>query len=209
MATTKSLSQFKTKLAGGGARTNLFEVSIPAFPPAVREFWGNGPGREGETFNFLCTAAQLPASTIAEINVPFRGRNLKVAGDRSIATWTVNILNDENFQLRTAFEIWMNAISKLDDATGVSNPSSYMTDAYVQQFGRGATQASTSNRGRESAVLRTYKFIDIFPTEVAAISLDYATSDLERFDVTFQVQHFTVGESAQSNTGEAGQVLIQ
>ena len=210
MAATKSLTQFKNKLAGGGARPNLFEVTIPTFPSSVREFWGNGSGRESETFNFMCETAQLPASTMAEIAVPFRGRTLKVAGDRTFEPWTVTIINDENFQLRTAFEIWMNAMSKLDDATGVTNPSSYMTDAYVQQLGRGREAFSTENRGRESSVLRTYKFYDIFPTEVAAIDLNYSSTDeIERFTVTFQVQYFTVGNALQSNRGEAGQVLIQ
>ena len=159
---------------------------------------------------FLCKAAQLPASTIAEVTVPFRGRNLKVAGDRTFEPWTVTIINDEDFQLRTAFERWMNVISKLDDATGVTNPSSYMTDAYVQQLGRGSQKFSTSNNGGESAVLRTYKFFDIFPTEVSAIDLSYdTTNDYETFDVTFQIQYFTVGNSLESTGASASEVLIE
>lgn len=210
MAATKSLSQFKTKLAGGGARPNLFEVNIPSFPSAVNEFWGNGAGRESESFTFLCKAAELPASTMAEISVPFRGRILKIAGDRTFADWTVTIINDENFQLRTAFEAWMNSMSKLDDNTGVTNPSSYMTDAYVSQLGRGREAQSTVNRGGESSVLRTYKFYDIFPTDVSAITLSYDNGDqIEEFTVSFQVQYFTIGNSLESSRGSAGQVLIQ
>ena len=212
MATTKTLSQFKNRLAGGGARPNLFEVSIPTFPSAVgRRVWRSGSGREGGTFKFLAKAAQLPASTIAEVPVPFRGRILKVAGDRTFDTWTVTIINDEDFQLRTAFAQWMNTMSKLNDATGVTNPSSYMTDAYVVQLGRGRRAAADRNRtGGRSAELRNYKFFDIFPTEVSAIELSYDSTDIiEEFTVTFQVQYFTIGAALNRNRGARGQVLIQ
>ncbi len=211
MADVRTLSQFKNRLAGGGARPNLFEVLIPSFPSAVGDrVWRTGAGREAQTFQFLCKAAQLPASTIAEVPIPFRGRVLKVAGDRTFEPWVVTVINDEDFQLRTAFERWANTISKLDDATGVTNPSSYMTDAYVTQLGRGNERFSTSNSGGESAVLRTYKFFDIFPTQVGAIELSYDNGDqLEEFDVTFDVQYFTIGESDQNSGGNAGEFLIR
>ena len=97
----------------------------------------------------------------------------------------------------------------MDDATGVTNPTSYMTDAYVQQLGRGAQRFSTTNEGGQSAVLRTYKFYDIFPTNIGEIALSYDTGDtIETFDVEFQVQYFTVGDSLQSNGGNAGEVQI-
>jgi hypothetical protein len=210
MAETRTLSQFKSKLAGGGARPNLFEVSIPSFPAAVSEAWGSGDDAENGTFKFLCTAAQLPASNVAEVAVPFRGRSLKVAGDRTFDPWTVTVLNDEDFKLRTAFERWANELSKLDDATGVTNPTSYMTDAYVQQLGRGATTFSQNNDGGESAILRTYKFFDIFPQTISAIELNYdSTNAVENFQVTFSVQYFTIGESLQSTGSNPGEVLIR
>jgi hypothetical protein len=210
MAETRTLSQFKSKLAGGGARPNLFEVSIPAFPAAVSEAWGSGDDGENGTFKFLCTAAQLPASNVAEVAVPFRGRSLKVAGDRTFDPWTVTILNDEDFKLRTAFERWANELSKLDDATGVTNPTSYMADAYVQQLGRGATTFSQNNDGGESAILRTYKFYDMFPQTISAIELNYdSTNTVENFQVTFSVQYFTIGESLQSSGSNPGEVLIR
>ena len=212
MAITKTLTQFKNRLAGGGARPNLFEVSIPSFPSALgNRVWRNGGKRENGTFKFLAKAAQLPASTIAEVPVPFRGRILKVAGDRTFDTWTVTIINDEDFQLRTAFETWMNTMSKLNDATGVTNPSSYMTDAYVTQLGRGrVAEAKQNRRGGRSSVLRNYKFFDIFPTEVSAIELSYDNTDqIEEFTVTFQVQFFTIGNALNRNRGARGQVLIQ
>ena len=210
MAETKTLSQFKSRLAGGGARPNLFEVSIPTFPSAIVDAWGSGDQSENGTFKFLCKAAQLPASNTSSFQVPFRGRNLKVAGDRTFDAWTVTIINDEDFQLRTAFERWANTISKLDDATGVTNPSSYMTDAYVTQLGRGAERFATTNEGGNSAVLRTYKFYDIFPTRISEIALSYDDGDqLETFDVEFDIQYFTIGNSLQSTGGNAGEVLIE
>ena len=137
MAQTKTLSNFKSRLAGGGARPNLFEVTLPSFPGAAEDFWGEGENESNTKMAFLCKAAQLPASTVAEIPVAFRGRQLKVAGERTFDPWTVTIINDEDFGLRTSFEAWMNKLSKLNDATGVTNPTSYMTNAYVKQLGRG------------------------------------------------------------------------
>ena len=211
MAVTKTLSEFKSRLAGGGARNNLFEVTIPTFPSSIAEAWGPGIQEENGTLNFLCKAAALPASTVASVNVPFRGRNLKVAGDREFATWTVTIINDEDFKLRTAFERWSNVLSKYNDATGVTNPSSYMADAYVQQLGRGAEKFSTENTpGLQTSVLRTYKFYDIFPTNIGEIQLSYdSANQIEDFQVEFQVQYFTVGNALDSTGGTAGQVLIE
>ena len=202
MAETKTLSDFKSRLAGGGARPNLFEVSIPSFPSSISEAWGPGVQDENGTFNFLCKAAQLPASTVASIEIPFRGRQLKVAGDRTFATWNVTIMNDEDFKLRTAFERWSNVLSKLDDATGVTNPTSYMADGYVQQLGRGAERFATTNEGGESAILRTYKFIDMFPTEISEIALSYGDNDtIETYTCTFQFQHYTTALSGSLSVG--------
>ena len=210
MAQTKTLSNFKSRLAGGGARPNLFEVTLPAFPGAAEDFWGEGENESNTKFSFLCKAAQLPASTVASVPVAFRGRELKVAGERTFDPWTVTIINDEDFGLRTSFEAWMNKLSKLNDATGVTNPTSYMTNAYVKQLGRGKTKFSEENSGGESSILRTYKFYDIFPTEVSAIDLSYdTTNDYETFDVTFQVQYFTIGNSLESSGSSAGEALIE
>ena len=210
MAETKSLSQFKSKLAGGGARPNLFEVSIPSFPSAIDEAWGSGDGQENGIFKFLCKAANLPASTVSPVTVPFRGRTLKVAGDREIGDWNIEVINDEDFRLRTAFERWANVMSKLDDATGVTNPTSYMADAYVQQLGRGKEAFAETNSGGDSAVLRTYKFYDIWPTNISEITLAYESpGSIEEFTVDFAVQYFTIGDSLESNTTEQDQVSIR
>ena len=112
----RKISDFKSKLTGGGARPNLFEVEL-AFPTAV--------AIENDVLQkarFLVKAAALPASTVAPIEVPFRGRILKIAGDRTFETWTITVLNDVDFVIRSAFEKWMNVINKLDDGSGVTNP---------------------------------------------------------------------------------------
>ena len=209
MAETRTLSQFKSKLIGGGTRPNLFEVSIPTFPSAISEAWSAGDDSENGIFKFLCKATALPASNLGSIEIPFRGRTLKVAGDRTFDDWTVTIINDEDFKLRTAFERWSNVMSRLDDATGVTNPSSYMTDGYVQQLGRGGQVGTGTPSEGESSILRSYKFFDVFPITVGEIALSYDTTDtLEEFDVTFRYQYFTIGNSAQSSGGSTGEVLI-
>lgn len=208
MATTKTLSNFKSRLEGGGARPNLFEVTLPSFPGAAEDFWSEGEGANlgqdsSAKFSFLCKAAQLPASTVASVPVAFRGRELKVAGERTFDPWTVTIINDEDFSLRTSFEGWMNKLSKLSDATGVTNPTSYMTSAFVKQLGRGSTLNSSTNSGGESSVLRTYKFYDIWPSNVSAIELSYDTvNTVEQFTVEFQVQYFTIGESDEEASSD-------
>ena len=207
MATTKTLRDFKSKLAGGGARPNLFEASINSFPTAISEAWDNSSEAEGGAFKFLCKSTALPASNLGSIEIPFRGRTLKVAGDRTFDDWTVTIINDEDFRLRTAFERWSNVMSQLDDATGVTNPTSYMTDAFIQQLGRGPSADSTSNNGGNTSILRSYKFFDVFPVTVGEIALSYDTTDaLEEFDVTFRYQYFTVGSSGDSGASTEVQI---
>ena len=202
MSTLRTITGFKSKLAGGGARPNLFEVSIPTFPVSAGSA---GWTALAEDFQFLCKTAALPASTISPIDVPFRGRILKVAGDRTFDVWTVTVINDENFKIRSAFEIWMNSISKLDNNTGATDPNSYMINAVVHQLGRGADKSkeskSNSNISGGSIIkpLRTYQFYGIFPTSISAIDLSYDTSDtIEEYTVEFQVQYWTAGNSQDS-----------
>ena len=197
----RTISAFKSKLAGGAARPNLFEVEIPSFPAFVAGDWDN---ETREKFSFMAKAAALPASNVAQIEIPFRGRVLKVAGDRTFDVWTVTIINDEDFKIRTAMEQWMNMLSKLDNATGATNPSSYMVDAYVHQLGRGISKNSEGHGGQAEdylAPLRTYRFYDIFPTNVGQIDLSYESTDTpEEFTVDFQVQYWAAGEGDQTGT---------
>jgi hypothetical protein len=191
--TTKNISQFKSKLAGGGARANLFEVNV-TFPSGINlGIQGDGTGTfESENFRFLCKAAALPASIVAPIEIPFRGRTLKVAGDRTFEVWTVTVINDENFSHRKAFEAWMQNISQYGDSSGLTNPSSYMGNAVVYQLGRTtAGQQTQSSTSANSNILAQYRFQDIFPTNMSAIDLSYDSTDtIEEFTVEFQIQYF-------------------
>ena len=185
----KNLSAFKSKLIGGGARPNLFEVELTTFPDALKKQW------DADTFQFMCKSAALPASNIAQIDVPFRGRIFKVAGDRTVDTWTVTVINDENFNLRYGFEAWVEHMAKLSNNIGTTNPASYMTNATVYQLGRGKTASSKNNTGDANIVLAQYNFIDIFPTNVSQIDLSYDSGDqIEEFTVEFQVNTWSRGE---------------
>ena len=180
----RKISDFKSKLTGGGARPNLFEVAL-AFP-------GIAPADNNvlDKARFLVKAAALPASNITPIEVNFRGRILKIAGDRTFDTWTVTVINDTDFAIRGAFEKWMNAINNVADATGESNPLNYKSDAYVFQL------------NREGETIRTYRFYDVFPTNVSQIELSYDSSDtLEEFTVELQVQYWEAYGNGGDITG--------
>ena len=188
----KTISNFKAALIGGGARANLFEVELTTLPAGI--------GWDADSFRYMCKAATLPASNIANIDVPFRGRIFKIAGDRTIDPWTVTIINDEGFKLRNAFEEWTDLIAKLDNNLGATDPSAYMVNAKVYQLGRGSSPSSKSNTGTANAVLKEYEFIDIFPTTVAAIDLSYDSTDtIEEFTVDFQVQSYNFAGAGGPN----------
>ena len=195
MATTrenKTITQFKSQLIGGGARPNLFEVELTTLPTGIA--W------PADNFRYMCKAAQLPASVIANIDIPFRGRIFKVAGDRTIEPWSITIINDEDFRIRKAMEEWVDLIAKLENNLGATDPSAYMVNAKVFQLGRGSTPSSKNNAGDRNAVLREYEFIDIFPTNVSSIDLSYDSSDtIEEFVVDFQVQSFAFVDAGGPN----------
>ena len=167
----RTITDFKSKMAGGGARPNLFEVELVFPDPIAIE------NDVKEKSRFLVKAALLPASNITPIEVNFRGRILKIAGDRTFDTWTVTVINDVDFSIRSAMEKWMDFINSMEDATGAQDPALYQPDAYVHQL------------DRDGSTLRSYKFHDIFPTNISAIDLSYETVDtVEEFTVEFQVQ---------------------
>ena len=195
MASTKenrTISDFKGALIGGGARNNLFEVELTTLPAGIS--WN------ASDFSYMCKAATLPASNIANIEIPFRGRTFKVAGDRTIDTWTVTIINDESFNLRNAFEEWTDLIAKLENNMGATDPEAYMVNAKVYQLGRGSTPNSKSNSGSANSVLKEYEFYNIWPSTVAAIDLSYDSTDtIEEFTVDFQVQSYKFNGAGGSN----------
>lgn len=164
------VDDFKSKLRGGGARPNLFKATIN-FPT-----YANG---DVEITSFLCEAAQLPGSTIGTIIVPFRGRQLKMAGDRTFDTWTPTIINDTDFRIRNAMERWMNGMNGHQANTGITNQVDYEADLIVEQI------------DRDGSTLKTYNFRGCFPTSISPIDLSYASeNEIERFTVEFQVQYW-------------------
>ena len=180
----RTITGFKSKLAGGGARPNLFEVEL-AFPDAI-----NIDNDVKEKSRFLVKASALPASNIAPIDINFRGRILKIAGDRTFDTWTITVMNEVDFSIRNAFELWMNQINKLSDNTGTTNPAEYQPDAYVHQL------------DRDGSTLRTYKFHDVFPTNLSQIDLSYETTDtIQEFTVEMQVQWYEAIKGVGANVG--------
>ena len=188
----KTISNFKAALIGGGARANLFEVELTTLPTGIT--W------DADNFRYMAKAASLPQSSIGQIDIPFRGRTFKVAGDRVIDDWAVTVINDESFKLRNAFEEWIVLIAKLENNLGATDPSAYMVNAKVYQLGRGSSPSSKSNTGTNNAVLKEYEFIDIYPTSVAAIDLSYDTENaIEDFEVNFRVQSFSFAGAGGPN----------
>ena len=167
-----NINDFKAKLSGGGARPNQFKVVMP-FPGYAQV------GGEIEDLAFLCTATSLPAMDIGQITVPFRGRQIKIAGDRTIAAWSITVLNDTDFKLRNAFERWQNGINNMSDNEGLTNPADYQVDAFVDQL------------DRNGATIKSYTLRGAHPTTIAAIPLAYDTNNaIETFEVTFSYQYF-------------------
>ena len=168
-----AIDDFKANLLGGGARANQFRVTIT--PPA-----GIAIGLDVRRASFLVRASNLPAQTLGEIVVPFRGRQIYIAGDRTFDdTWSTTFLNDTDFMVRNAMELWMNGINDLADGTGTSTLADYQTDLQVEQL------------DRDDTILKTYIFRSAWPTSVAQIDLSSDTADaIEEFEVTWRYQHF-------------------
>lgn len=164
------VDDFKSKLRGGGARPNLFQVTInyPGF--------ANG---DAELTSFLCEAAELPGSTFGQIPVPFRGRILKMAGDRTFPEWTTTIINDTDFAIRNAIERWMNGINSHSENSGLSTPIEYEADLKVEQLDRNGDK------------IKTYNFRGAYPQDLSPIALSYADNDtIERFTCTWSFQYW-------------------
>jgi len=195
----RTIDSFKNRLQQGGARPNLFEVSL-AFPEEVEV----NEDVKKDDFRMLIKGAQLPASNVAEVVVPFRGRQLKVAGDRRFDPWTITVINDGDFLLREAFERWANFIIKVSDGSGTIQPSAYMADLTVSQLGRspiGDQNSSGLDNSAKLSVLRSYKMKGCWPSNVSALDLSYDTQDtIEEFQVTWQVQYWEAYNASGGNS---------
>jgi hypothetical protein len=185
----RTLNVFKSKMVGGGARPNQFEIEI-TFPPGLLEGELN---QTNDKIRFFARATTLPSSTIGVVPVPYRGRILKIAGERTFDDWTIQVYNDSDFNIRRVMERWVNALNKTEDTSGYVNPQDYFATGVVRQLGRtpggeGWRPGNTSN----IPILRTYNMQGIWPAFISEIGLDYAANDtIEEFSVTFQVQYWT------------------
>lgn len=179
-----NIADFKAQMIGGGARPNQFRVEL-TFPTYVT--LGVIAGQRAQ---FLCRAASLPASTIETISIPYRGRPVNFAGERSFQPWTVSIYNDTTFNIRNALEQWQSGIQQYNTTNGRVNPTDYQVDLSVHQL------------DRNGASIKTYKFTDSFPTNIGAITLDYEQQNaIEQFDVEFVYNFFTSNEGAGASFG--------
>lgn len=179
-----NISDFKAQLIGGGARANQFFVQL-SFPSYVTA----GPVT-GLRAQFMCKAASLPASTIENIPLQYRGRAVNIAGERTFAPWTITVYNDVDFGIRNAMEQWSNGIQNLSSTNGRVNPREYQVDLEVHQL------------DRNGAIVKTYKFVDAFPIEIGAIALDFdQVNTVETFDVTFQYNYWMSNTSEGSGFG--------
>tara|TARA_B110000858_G_scaffold42489_1_gene48642 strand:+ start:460 stop:987 length:528 start_codon:yes stop_codon:yes gene_type:complete len=167
-----NINDFKSRLAGGGARANQFKVTLP-FPGYA------AIGGETSDLAFLCTATAIPGQTVASVPVNFRGRVLNLAGDRTFNPWSITVLNDTDFKIYRAMERWMNGINNMTDNEGLTNPSDYQVDGFVDHLDRNGT------------TIKSYTYRGLFPTALDDIALDYGTNNaIETFGVTFTYQYF-------------------
>jgi hypothetical protein len=173
-----NINEMRSQLTFDGARQNLFQVQI-----------NNPANSSGDAkTRFMCQAAQMPGSDLGVIPVFYFGRQMKLAGDRTFAEWTVTIINDEDFLIRNAMEEWSNQINRLQ--RNVREIARYKSVAQVTQF------------SKDGSKLRTYEFNGIFPSNISPIEMDWSTTDqIELFQVTFQYDYWNVSDSV---TGDAG-----
>jgi hypothetical protein len=177
-----TIQDFKSNMIGGGARNNQFMVQL-SFPSYVT--LGAVAGQRAQ---FLCKAAQLPASTIADVPVQYRGREVHFAGERNFQPWVVTLLNDTTFGVRNALEAWQGGIQEYSLTTGRITPSEYQVDMSVYQL------------DRNGAILKQYDFKDAYPTTISTIQLSYdQPNTIEEFEVEFVYNYFTSTTGISSN----------
>jgi len=187
-----NITDFAANLRGGGARPNLFQVFCGSTPKI-------GGSQALAKISYLCKAASIPSSEVTKIAVPYRGRNIYVAGVRQFEeTWNTTVINDTDFIIRRAMEAWQNAIHSHEGNIGETDLSKYATDITVTQLNH-----------VDGKALRTYKFKHAWPTSVAAIELAADSNDaIEEFEIQWAYSWWTNAQpdSASSRDGEAGQI---
>lgn len=186
-----NISDFKAQLIGGGARPNQFRVDL-TFPSFVSI--GAAVGLNAQ---FLCKASSLPASTVENMQILYRGRQVNFAGERAFAPWSVTIYNDTTFSIRNAMEKWSDGIMNNAQTNGRTNPRDYQVDLQVTQL------------DRNGAAVKTYKFHDAYPTTIGAITLDYdSNNQIEVFEVEFNYNYWTSDTSTGNTSAFSANVAV-
>ena len=195
-----------------GIKPNMFSVDI-SFPADGAGEAANFSNRDKDLTNILCKSAALPGSNLGVIEVPFRGRTVKIAGDRTFDTWTATFFNDKDFKIRALFERWANEINLHEaNTSGRFKPGNgtdgYMANLLVTQLEKDGSESGSS--------LRTYKLHHCFPTNISSIDLAYDSNDqIEEFTVEWQYSFFTAqpssGESSipASNSTSVSQLIVE
>ena len=188
MAITSNVSSFLTQVKQG-VRPNMFQVDI-TFPGSVEA--------DQTLVSYMCKSAALPASNIGVIEVPFRGRTVKIAGDRTFDNWSATFINDKEMKSRSYFEQWLNQINTHKANTGaIQDPTAYGRSVVIRQL-----EKDNSPAGSE---LRSYKLWYAFPISTSAIDLAYDSNDqIEEFSVEFQYSYWTVGDDSDTSAGDSG-----
>ena len=188
MAITSNVSSF-LQVVKQGVRPNMFQVDI-TFPDAV--------DADQTLVSYMCKSAVLPASNIGVIEVPFRGRTVKIAGDRTFDNWSATFINDKEMKSRAYFEQWINQInSHKENTANIIDPTSYGRSVVIRQL-----EKDNSPAGDE---LRSYKLWYAFPISTSAIDLAYDSNDqIEEFSVEFQYSYWTVGDDSDTTAGDSG-----
>tara|TARA_Y100000385_G_C13009089_1_gene600799 strand:+ start:686 stop:1288 length:603 start_codon:yes stop_codon:yes gene_type:complete len=193
-----SLTAFKGKI-GYGVRPNLFMVSIADLETAPAAIAGNGDAK-GQPFKFLCRSAGLPAASVGTVEVPFRGRVIKLPGDRTFESWTVTVMLDEDFTIRAFFEKWLDSLNRHSDGAG--HTSKFASTLQVEQLKRNTTTGD-GDKQPFNTVLRKYQFMNAFPTNVSQIDLSYDNNNsISEYTVEFQYDWWeSSGGTATANIG--------
>ena len=189
MSITSNVSSFLSKVSQG-VRPNMFEVSI--------QFPDTAGADDTEIVTYMCKSAALPASNVGVIEVPFRGRTVKIAGDRTFDNWSATFINDKDFKTRSYFEKWLEQInSHQANTAGIIDPTQYGRTVTVKQL-----EKDDSTGGE---VVRSYKLWYAFPTSASAIDLAYDSNDqIEEFSIEFQYSYWTVADDSDPVAGRSG-----
>lgn len=178
-----NVDNFKGALVGGGVRANQFFVRLN-YPSSVTP--NSAFTTAGLQSDFLVNAASLPGSVVNPTIIPYRGREIKFAGERVFQPWTITVLNDASFSVRNNMEQWMASMNDPVNNTGQLRPVDYQTDLFVTQL------------DRNSLPLKEYKIVNAFPIDISDIALSFGDNDtIETFTVTFQYQHYETSYAPQ------------